>query len=64
MTFLFKLETPDGTAADPGTFRTAVPNWTAGDTIPIGRRSLRVVEVRPGEPGVLVVEEVSLPALN
>ena len=34
MTFLFKLETKDGAAADPPTFRTAVPNWRPGDTIP------------------------------
>jgi hypothetical protein len=45
--FLFKLEHPDGTAADSPTLRTAVPNWRAGDTIPLGAaRSLRVVDVR------------------
>jgi hypothetical protein len=39
-----------------------VPNWRPGDTIPLGRRSLRVVDVRPGEDEiVLVVEEVGSP---
>jgi hypothetical protein len=47
----------------PPTLKTAVPNWSAGDTIPLGRdRMLRVVDVRPAngdhnEP-VLVVEQV------
>jgi hypothetical protein len=27
--FAFRLERPDGTAADPPTFRTSVPNWQA-----------------------------------
>jgi hypothetical protein len=60
MTFLFKLETKDGTPADPPVFTTAVPGWRAGDTIPRGGRpSLRVLEVRAGEDEtVLVVEEV------
>ena len=50
--FTFKLE--DGTPADPPTFTAAVPNWRAGDEIPLGAgRSLRVVEVRQG---VLVVK--------
>jgi hypothetical protein len=39
------LEHADGTPADPPTFRT-VPNWQAGDVIPLPHRSLRVVEVR------------------
>jgi hypothetical protein len=47
--FIFKLELEDGTPADPPTFTAAVPNWKAGDTIPLGPgRSLRVVEVRDG----------------
>ena len=51
----------DGTPAEPPTLDTAVPNWRAGDTIPMGRdRILRVVKTRPGEepddPPVLVVE--------
>jgi hypothetical protein len=42
---------------------TAVSNWQAGDTIPLGRdRVLRVIEVRPiaqadDEGPVLVVED-------
>jgi hypothetical protein len=60
MTLTFKLETRDGTPADPPAFRTAAPSWRPGDTIPLGRRSLRVVDVRAGEDWVvLVVEEVN-----
>ena len=59
--FTFRLERPDGTAADPPTFRAAVPNWEPGHTIALGKgRTLRVVEVRAGErmddDPVLVVE--------
>ena len=51
--FKFKLVLEDGTPADPPTFTAAVPNWKAGDTIPLGAgRLLRVIEVREG---VLVV---------
>jgi hypothetical protein len=58
----FRLEHPDGRAADPPTLQTAVPNWRPGDTIPLRRdRVLRVVGTRPGaEPEgdpVLVVED-------
>jgi hypothetical protein len=61
MAFTCKLEQADGTPADPPTLDSAVPNWSAGDTIPLGRgRILRVIEIRPGsEPDgdpVLVVE--------
>jgi hypothetical protein len=59
--FTFKLEQENGTPADPPRLDTAVPNWSARDTIPLGRdRILRVVDIRPGrEPDddpVLVVE--------
>jgi hypothetical protein len=40
----------------------AVPNWGAGDTIPLGRRTLRVVGMRDDEAdevAVLVVEDVA-----
>jgi hypothetical protein len=33
--FTFKLEHQDGTPADPPVLHTAVPNWSAGDTIPL-----------------------------
>jgi hypothetical protein len=36
--------------------------WWPGDTIPLGRRTLRVIEVRESDPGtglVLVVEDTS-----
>jgi hypothetical protein len=55
----FRLEHEDGAPADPPTLNTAVPNWSPGDTIPLGRdRALRVVEIRldPDDESVLVVE--------
>lgn len=61
MAFTYKLEHEDGTPADPPTFRTAAGvTWKAGDTIPLGRRTLRVVAVRDDDadqPPVLVVEQ-------
>jgi hypothetical protein len=60
--FLFKLETTDGLPAEPPTLSTAVPNWRAGDTIPLGARTLRVVQVRDNEaeePPVLIIEDVA-----
>jgi hypothetical protein len=39
-----------------------VPNWKAGETIPLGSRTLRVVRVRDDDadqPPVLVVEDVA-----
>jgi hypothetical protein len=62
MAFLFRLETVEGTPADPPTHATAVPNWRPGDTIPLGGRTLRVVGVRDNdadEPPALVVEDVA-----
>ena len=52
MTLTFKLERPDGTPAEPPSFRTSVYRW----------RSLRVVHVRSedaDQPPALVVEGVS-----
>jgi hypothetical protein len=46
MAFLFKLETEDGRPAEPAELHAAVPNWRAGDTIHLGRRTLRVVGMR------------------
>jgi hypothetical protein len=62
MAFLFRLETVDGVLAEPPTLTSAVPNWRPGHTIPLGRRTLRVVDVRDDEadqPPVLVVEEMT-----
>ena len=62
MAFTFRLELEDGTPADPPTFSAAVPNWKAGDTIPLGRRMLQVVGVRDDDadqPPVLIVEDVA-----
>jgi hypothetical protein len=47
MAFTFRLEQEDGTPADPPVLRTAVPNWQAGDTIPLGAdRTLRIIAIR------------------
>jgi len=62
MAFLFRLERADGAPAEPATLTSAVPNWRPGHTIPLGRRTLRVVGVRDDEadePPVLVVEETT-----
>jgi len=59
MAFLFRLETTDGVPAEPATLTSAVANWRSGDTIPLGARTLRVVDVRydeEDEASVLVVE--------
>jgi hypothetical protein len=58
MAFTYRLETDDGTPADPPLLHTAVPNWQAGDTIPLGAdRTLRVIETRfTDEDSVLIVE--------
>jgi hypothetical protein len=62
MAFTFNLELADGAAADPPTFTTVATLWRPGDAIPLGGRTLRVVDVRDtrddGDP-VLVVEDVS-----
>jgi hypothetical protein len=58
----FELRRADGTPADPPRLTTVAPSWQAGDTIPLGCRSLRVVEVLEGSvehPTVLVVEDMS-----
>jgi hypothetical protein len=61
--FAYKLELEDGTPADPPTFKTAVPSWRLGDTIPLGRdRKLRVIDTRlrenpDGDPVLVLVVE-------
>jgi hypothetical protein len=60
--FLFKLETVDGAAAEPSSLSSAAPNWAPGQTIHLGRRTLRVVAVRDDDadqPPVLVVEDLA-----
>jgi hypothetical protein len=59
--FLFKLVTAEGQPADPPELSTVVYTWKAGDVIPPGHRSLRVVGVRDDadQPPVLVVEDVA-----
>jgi hypothetical protein len=61
MAFMFRLENEDGIPVDPPTLRTAVPDWHAGDRIPLGRgKTLRVIEIRrgsdPDDEPVLVVK--------
>jgi hypothetical protein len=41
MAFMFRLEQEDGAPADPPTLKSAVPDWHAGDAIPLGGRTLR-----------------------
>jgi hypothetical protein len=50
MAFNFKLVTVDGTPADSPTFKTAAPRWRPGDTIPLGYKTLCVVDVPNGKP--------------
>jgi hypothetical protein len=60
--FLFKLETLEGEPAEPTELSCAIPNWRPGDTIHLGRRTLRVLGVRDHDaeqPPVLVVEDVA-----
>jgi hypothetical protein len=62
MAFLFRLETADGAQADAPKLESVVPNWRAGDTIPLGARTLRVLNVRYDEAddaSVLVVEDMA-----
>jgi hypothetical protein len=59
MAFVFKLELADGTPADPPTFTSAVPDWRPGHTVQIGRRTLRVIDVREDADGALLVVEAA-----
>ena len=66
MAFIYRLELEDGTPADPPHFRSA-PGvmWSAGDTIPLGARTLRVVAIRDDDadqPPALIVEDAELDA--
>ena len=58
--FQFRLINEDGTPADPPMLQAAVPNWRPGDTIHLGKRTLRVVHIRDDDADqapMLVVEE-------
>jgi len=60
MAFTYKLEHEDGQPVDPPMFRTAIPTWRVGDTIPLGRRTLRVVAIPDDEADqapVLVIDD-------
>jgi hypothetical protein len=60
MAFVFRLETADGLPAEPPLLNTAVPNWSEGDCVQLGKRELRVIGKRDDDgdqPPVLVVEE-------
>ncbi len=59
MAFLSRLEREDGSPAEPSTLNNAVPNWRPGETIPLGRRSCRMLAIRDDDadqPPVLIVE--------
>jgi hypothetical protein len=58
--FLFRFELADGAPAEPATIEVAVPNMRVGDSVPLGKRTLRVVGTRDDDadqPPVLVVED-------
>jgi hypothetical protein len=60
--FMFRLETTEGVPANPSTLESIVANWEAGDSIYLGRRTIRVVGIRDDDgdqPPVLIVEEAS-----
>jgi len=44
--FRFLLKLPDGQPPDPAMLVTAVPNWSVGDVITVGRENqLRVIAI-------------------
>jgi len=59
--FLFKLETRDGSPADPPTLSAAVPSWSPGDAIALGACRCRWLSESEDDdadaPAVLIVEE-------
>jgi hypothetical protein len=60
--FLFRLELADGAPAEPSTIEVAVPNMRVGDSVPLGKRTLRVIGTRDDDadrPRVLVIEDVA-----
>jgi hypothetical protein len=63
-TLTFELRRVDGTPADPPSFQTVAPLWRPGDTIPLGRRTLRVIGVRHDDDAdkttVLIVEDMAV----
>jgi hypothetical protein len=63
MAFTSSSSHVDGTPAASPTLTTVAPMWRPGDTIPLGGRTLRVVDVRDGDDpdarAVLVVEDTS-----
>ena len=63
-TLTFELRRVDGTPADPPSFQTVAPSWRAGDTIPRGRRTLRVIGIRHADDEdkttVLIVEDMAV----
>jgi hypothetical protein len=52
MAFMFELEREDGTPADLPSLSTAIAMWRPGDTIPLGRKTLRVVAILAAQTGV------------
>jgi len=67
MAFLYRLQDENGQPVEPPMLKTAVPNWKAGDTIPLGGRTLRVVGIKDDDADqapVLVVEDMSEPTTS
>jgi hypothetical protein len=48
--FSFNLEDPDGTPAEPPTFRSSVLTWRPGETIPLGRERFAWLSFEPSTP--------------
>ena len=47
-----------GTLAEPQQITSGVPNWGTGDTIHLGKRTLRVIAKREDDPDqALIVED-------
>ena len=58
---LFPVLVLQNGAGEPPTLSSAVPDWRTGDTIHLGKRTLRVIGERDDDadqPPVLVIEDV------
>jgi hypothetical protein len=57
--FKYLLRLPDGEPPDPAMLVTAVPNWSVGDVITVGRyKQLRVVAIDDFPHAELVEQDV------
>ena len=60
MAFSFRLERKDGTPADPPTLKAAVSTWRRGDTIHLGRGTLRVTGIRDEDDDETMLKSCAL----